>query len=199
MPPSVAAGGLLPVDATDAPAMSVEGPRSVPSWISVVLVDGIVAGDTPGRECPREDWDWRPQAGATRPAGVSVGGGNAGLPRVGETLSSLDVAGRLLLVVPAGGSSSVGAVNPAGPDGPVVAGGPVGPCGTLSPLFHDVIGPLEHSVMDHAGPAGQLVDVALWACLGCCAHLTVTLLARLARMLQGALLAQMNRCKFWIR
>ena len=61
--------------------------------------------------------------------------------------------------MPAGGSSSVGAANPAGPDGPVVAGGPVGPCGTLSPLFHDVIGPLEHSVLDHAGPAGQHVDV----------------------------------------
>ena len=40
MPPSVAAGGLLPVDVTDAPAMSVEGPRSVASRISVVLVDG---------------------------------------------------------------------------------------------------------------------------------------------------------------
>ena len=35
-----AAGGLLPVDVTDAPALSVEGPRSVPSRISVVLVDG---------------------------------------------------------------------------------------------------------------------------------------------------------------
>ena len=52
MPPSVAAGGLLPVDVTNTPAMSVEGPRSVPSRISVVLVDGTVAGDTPGRVCP---------------------------------------------------------------------------------------------------------------------------------------------------
>ena len=32
----------------------------------MVLVDGTVAGDTPGWECPREDWDWRPQAGTTR-------------------------------------------------------------------------------------------------------------------------------------
>ena len=56
---------------------------------------------------------------------MSVGGGDAGLPRVGETLSSLNVAGRLLPVVPAGGSSSVGAANPASPVGPVVAGGPV--------------------------------------------------------------------------
>ena len=119
--------------------MSIEGPRSVHSRISVVLVDGTMTGDTPGRECPREDWDWRPQAGATRPAGVSVGGGDAGLPQVGETLSSLDVAGRLLPVVPAcWGSSSVGAANHAGPDDPVVAGGPIGPCGTLSPLSHDI-------------------------------------------------------------
>ena len=112
-----------------------------------------------GRECPRDDWDWRPQAGATRPASVSVGGGDAGLDEVGETLSSFDVAGRLLTVVPAGGFSSVGAAHPACPDGPVVAGGPVGLCGTLSPLFHNVIGPLEHSVLDHAGPAGQHVAV----------------------------------------
>ena len=53
----------------------------------------------------------------------------------------------------------MGAANPAGPDGPVVAGGPVGPCGMLSPLFHEVLGPLEHSVLDHAGPAGQHVAV----------------------------------------
>ena len=92
--------------------------------------------DAPGRECPREDRDLRPRAGVTRPAGVSVGGGNAGPPRAGGTLSSLVVAGRLPPVVPAGGSSPVGAANPAGPDGLVVAGG------TLSPLFHEVLGPL---------------------------------------------------------
>ena len=107
LPPSVVTGGLLPVDATDAPTLSVEGPRSVPSRISVVLVDGTMAGDTPGRECPREDQELRPQAGVTRPAGVSVGGGSAGLQRIGGTLSSLDVAGRLLPVVPAGGFSPV--------------------------------------------------------------------------------------------
>ena len=111
-----------------------------------------MARDTPGRECPREDGNWRPRAGETRPAGVSVGGGDAGLPRAGETLSSPDVAGRSLPVVPAGGSSSVGAANPAGSDsdGPLVAGGLVGQCGRLSPLFQDALGPLEHSVLDHA-------------------------------------------------
>ena len=236
----------------------------------MVLVDGTMAGDTPGRECPREDGIWRPQAGETRPAGVSVGGSNAGLSRAGETLSSPDVVGRspfwwCLL----GGRPHVGAANPAGSDGPVAAGGPIGPCETLSPLFHDALGPLEHSVMDHAGPVGRCAAVgpvgpdetllgldplehsdldhadpvgrhvaggpvcpdetllgldplehsgldhadpagrpcclllsALWACLGRCPHLTVTLLARLARlarMLQGALLAQMRSFKFWIR
>ena len=86
-----------------------------------------------------------------------------------EMLSSPDVAARSLPVVPAGGSSSVGTVNPVGSDGPVVTGGPVGPCETLSPLFHDALGllehsvldetilgldPLEHSGLDHAGPIG---------------------------------------------
>ena len=95
--------GLLPVDVTDAPTLYVEGPRSVPSRISVVLVDGTMAGDTPGRECPREDRDWRLQAGVTRPAGVSVFGGGTGSPCSGGTLPSLVVARRLLPVVPAGG------------------------------------------------------------------------------------------------
>ena len=27
-------------------------------WISVVPVDGTIAEDTPGRECPRDDRDW---------------------------------------------------------------------------------------------------------------------------------------------
>ena len=81
-------------------------------------------------------------------------------------LSSPDVTGRSLPVVPAGGSSSVGTANPVGSDGPVVAGGP------LSPLFHDALGPLEHLVpdetilgldplehsgLDHAGPVGRHV------------------------------------------
>ena len=66
----------------------------------------------------------------------------------------------------------MGTANPAGSDGPVVAGGPVVPCETLSPLFHDALGPLEHSVLDetllgldplehsgldHAGPIGRHV------------------------------------------
>ena len=52
-------------------------------------------------------------------------------------------------------------MNPAGPDGPVVAGGPVGPCETLSPSFYKSLDPLEHSVLDYAGPDGRQVD---WPC-----------------------------------
>ena len=59
---------------------------------------------------------------------------------VGETLSSLDVAGRFRPVVPVRESSSVGTANPVGPDGPVVAGSPIGPCETVSPLFHNALG-----------------------------------------------------------
>ena len=76
---------------------------------------------------------------------MSVGGGGTGSPRGGGTLPSLDVAGRLLPVVPTKKSSPVGAANPAGPDGPVVAGCPVGPCGTLSPFVHEILDPLEHN------------------------------------------------------
>ena len=65
------------MDVTKTPTLSVEGPRPATSRISVVLVDGTMAEDTPGRECPREDGVWRPRARKTRPAGVSVGGGDA--------------------------------------------------------------------------------------------------------------------------
>ena len=41
-----------------------------------------------------------------------------------------------------------------GPAGPYVAGGPVDPDETLK-----VLGLLEHSVLDHADPAGQHADI----------------------------------------
>ena len=61
----------------------------------MVFVDETMAGDTPGRECPREDEYWRPRAGETRPAGVSVGGGDAGLPRVRKRCPPLMLPGGL--------------------------------------------------------------------------------------------------------
>ena len=119
MPPSIVARGLLPVGVTNAPTLSVEGPRSVPSRISVVLVDGTMAGDTPRRECPREDLDLRPRAGVTRPAGVSVGGDNDGPPRDGGTLSPplMLPGGSCRLCLP-GGSSPAWCCKPCWPRWP---------------------------------------------------------------------------------
>ena len=77
----------------------------------MVRVDGTVAGDTPRREYPRDERDWR------SPTGVSVndggtgllsgggGGGGAGLPGCCWKSSS---------GLPAGGFPPVGAVNPSG-------------------------------------------------------------------------------------
>ena len=79
------------------------------------------------------------------------------------------------------GTLSPSDANPAGPAGLYVAGGPVGPDGTLSPFYLTLLDRLA-------------VQVALLARMGLCPHLTLTLLARLAHMLQGALLAQMGRC-----
>ena len=152
MPPSIVARGLLPVDVTDAPTLSVEGPRSVPSRILVVLVDGTMTGDTPGRECPREDRDLRPHAGVTKPAGVSVEDGTVLGPLEHSVLDHAGPAGQHVAVGPVGPlrTLSPSDCHPAGPAGPYVAGGPVGPDGTL-----EVLEPLEHSVLDHADPAGQ--------------------------------------------
>ena len=118
LPSSGTAGRLLPADVTKTQTLSVEGPRSIPSRISVVLVHGTMAGDTPGREYPREDGFWRPRAGKMRTAGVSVSCGDAGLPRVVDALSSIDVAGRFWLVVPVGGVLLSGYCEPCGPRWP---------------------------------------------------------------------------------
>ena len=101
---------------------------------------------------------------------------------------------------PAGWPVAVGPVGPlrtlfpsdCHPAAPYVAGGPVGPDLRLE----KVLEPLEHSVLDHTDPAGQHAFIhEVLGTLACCCwpHLTVALLARLARMLQGALLAQMER------
>ena len=78
----------MDIEVTDAPELSVGGPPSVPSRISVVLVEEAKAGGT---------------------------------PRLRGTLSSSDIAGRLLPVVPAGISFPVGPDA----DGLYVAGGPL--------------------------------------------------------------------------
>ena len=83
-------------------------------------------------------------------------------------------------------------MDQAGPVGRHVAGGPVG-------LDETLLDPLEHSGLDRADPAGQHAAVGPVGLFGTLSHLTVTLLARLARMLQEALFAQMRSFKFWIR
>ena len=87
-----------------------------------------------------------------------------GSPCVGGNLSSSDIAGRLLPVVPAGMSFPVGHVDPATPAGLHVAWGPVSPDGMLSTFFSDPAGcaggpvcpygTLSPSDSDPAGPAG---------------------------------------------
>ena len=72
LPFSGVAGRSLPVDVAVAPVLPVEGPQSVPWQVAVVRVDGTIAGDTSGRKCPCDEWDWRP------PTGVSVKVGGAG-------------------------------------------------------------------------------------------------------------------------
>ena len=93
---------------------------------------------------------------------------------------------------PAGQHAAVGTLSPsdcypAGPTGPCVAGGLVRPEFSLQ-----VLEPLDHSVLNHADLASMLL-------LGRCPHLTVALLAQLARMSQGAMSAQMIIFKFWNR
>ena len=63
---------ITDLDVTDAPALSGGGPPSVPSRISVVLVEEAKAGGTPHRECPRDDQDIRSLAGVAKPASVTV-------------------------------------------------------------------------------------------------------------------------------
>ena len=106
--------GITGLDVADAPALSGGGLQSVPSRISVVLVHGANAGGTPRRECPREDQDIRSLAGVTEPASVTVEDDGLGSLCVRGTLSSSDTVGRLLPVVPTGGSSPVGPIDPAG-------------------------------------------------------------------------------------
>ena len=92
------------------------------------------------------------------PAGPCVAGGPVGpdvLFKILELLehSVLDHAD------PAGQHAAVGTLSPSdcypvGPAGPCVAGGPVGPDDYLQ-----VLEPLEHSVLDHADPAGHHADI----------------------------------------
>ena len=162
----------MDIEVINSPELSVGEPPSVPSQISVVLVEEAKAGGTPRLGCSRVDQDIQLLAGVAKPASVTFCEDSHGSPCVGGKLSSSDIAGRLLPVVPAGIPFPVGPVDPAGPDYLYVAGGPVGPYGTLSPSDSEPagsvgpyvaggpVGPdgtLSPFISDPAGPDGPYV------------------------------------------
>ena len=72
--------GITGLDVANAPALSNGGPQSVPSRISVMLVDEANVGGTPWRECPRDDQGIRLLAGVAKPASVTVYDDEVGSP-----------------------------------------------------------------------------------------------------------------------
>ena len=156
-----ATGSLLPVKFPAAPVLLADGAQLDYWQVAVMRVDETPAGDVPGRKCPRAEQNRQRQIDVS------------------------EVTGNVRPVLPAEGSPLAGVVNPTGPDGPVVADGPVGPCEMPSPYSEKTQEPLEQAVLIQAA---RLVSLLL---LRRCPHLTVTLLAHPARVLQGALSAQM--------
>ena len=79
---------MMDVDVSDTPELSGGGggPQSVPSRISVMLIEEAMAGGTPRRECPRDDQDIRSLAGVAKPGSVTVHDDGLGSPCVGGTL-----------------------------------------------------------------------------------------------------------------
>ena len=101
---------------------------------------------------------WTLSPSDCHPAGPYVAGGPVGPDVSFKVLEPLEHS-VLDHADPAGQHAAVGTLSPsdcypAGPAGPCVAGGPVGPDDYLK-----VLEPLEHSVLDHADPAGQHADV----------------------------------------
>ena len=80
---------MMDVDVSDTPELSGGGggPQSVPSQISVVLVEEAMAGDTPRVGCPCDDQRER------QPAGRTVRDNSLGLPSVEGTLSHSGITG----------------------------------------------------------------------------------------------------------
>ena len=88
----------MDIEVTNSPELSVVEPQSVPSRISVVLVEEAKVGGTQCLECPRVDQDLQLWAGVAKPASVTCEDSHVS-PGVGGTLSSSDLAGRLFPVV----------------------------------------------------------------------------------------------------
>ena len=102
------------MEVTNSPEVSVVEPQSVPSRISVVLVEEAKVGGFKRLQCPRVDQDLRLSAGVAKPASVAVCEDSHESPCVEGMLSSPDLAGKLFPVVPAGIPLPVGHVGPVG-------------------------------------------------------------------------------------
>ena len=86
----------------NSPDVSVVEPQSVPTWISVVLVEEAKSGGAHGVECSHVDQDLRLLAVVVKPARRTVCEDSHQSPSAEETLSSPDLAGKLILVLPTG-------------------------------------------------------------------------------------------------
>ena len=64
--------GVVDMEVTSSPALSVEEPQSVPSRISVMLVEEAKVRGTKCLGCPRVDQDLRLLAGVANPASATV-------------------------------------------------------------------------------------------------------------------------------
>ena len=122
------------MDGLNSPDVSVVEPHSVPTWISVVLVEEAKSRGGGGAhrvECSRLDQDLRLLAGMAKPASGTVCEDSHRSPSAEETPSSPDLAGKLFPVVPAGIPLPAGHVGPVGPYGmtspsDLTSSGPVG-------------------------------------------------------------------------
>ena len=131
--------GVVDMEVTSSSMSSVVEPQSVPSRISVVLVEEAKDMGTEYLVPQRVDMDPRLLAGVASPASVTVNKGGKMSPGVVETLSPHN-------------SDSVG---PVGPYGTLSPSDCVGPYGTLSPS--DSVGPYGTlSPSDSVGPYGML-------------------------------------------
>ena len=76
------------MDIMNSPEESVVEPQSVPSWISVVLVEEAKVGGAQTMQCPCVDQDLRLLAGVVKPASMTVCEDSHESPSVEGTLSS---------------------------------------------------------------------------------------------------------------
>ena len=145
------------MEVTNSPELSVVEPQSVPSRISVVLVEEAKVGGTQCLGYPHVDHDlrcwhccwlvccrWPVVPYGTLSPFVSESVGPVGLYVAGGPVGPY-------------GTLSPFDSEPVGPVGPYVAGGPVGPYGTLSPSDSEPVGPVGLYVAgDPVGPYGTL-------------------------------------------